>query len=93
MYSFFVRLFCVLIPFKVYRRHIRAMLLNYPDILKMRKDIKEIRNYHLINEFDKYLVKEKSVLIVEVNDFHGITLPGNHWKIRFIQDFLKNLKK
>ena len=34
------------------------------------------RHYIPAGDFSKLDVKSKSVLIVELNDFHGITLPG-----------------
>lgn len=39
------------------------------------------RHYIPAGDFSKLDVKSKSVLIVELNDFHGITLPGfaNYW--------------
>lgn len=71
IYKIFVRLLCCFIPLKRYRKSVRNKLfaLNSVKVCKCK-------NYYASDKFFASCICEKSVLIVEFNDFHGVTLPG-----------------
>lgn len=75
-YKKIVRLFCALIPVKTFRRKCRDWLFAIPDKISMYFLLRNNKRYKPYNKFYKKKIPSKSVLVVEINTFHGITLPG-----------------
>ena len=75
-YKKIVRLFCAVIPVKTLRRKCRDWLFAVPDKINMYLLMRNNKNYKPYNKFYKKKIPSKGVLIVEINTFHGITLPG-----------------
>lgn len=82
MYKKIVKILSCFIINKQKRHEFRYKYENFYSKKKERKTIRKYGNYYLIDDFYKYRIKPKSVLILEFNDFHGITLPGyvNYFK-------------
>lgn len=76
MYKIFIHLICFFIFNKKKRKSFRKKMLAYPEYLRQCKKMKSFGDYLPIKKFKYYYIKRKSILIVEFNDFHGITLPG-----------------
>lgn len=76
-----LKLFISLIPIKSTRRFLRGYFFDEDFRLKL----KEQRKMELLNDrmFKSYAIKQKSVLIVEPNSYHGEILPGF---VKYFQD-------
>lgn len=76
MINFLIHFLALFIPNKTKRRNFRKKWKAHFAQINTLKKLHILGNYHVIAEFAKHKIKPKSVLVLEFNDFHGITLPG-----------------
>lgn len=76
MINFLIHFIALFIRNKTKRRNFRKKWKAHFAQINTLKKLHVLGNYHVIAEFAKHKIKPKSVLVLEFNDFHGITLPG-----------------
>lgn len=74
--KFLVRFIALFIFIAKYRRSFREKCFHKIDEQMLIKNLSKYKNYNYISKFKRHKIKPKSVLVLEFNDFHGITLPG-----------------
>ena len=74
--KFLIRIIALFIPIRKYRSNFREKYFNKIEKQKQYSILKKLKNYYPVYMFKKHRIKPKSVLVLEFNDFHGITLPG-----------------
>lgn len=76
MINFLIHFIALFIRNKTKRRNFRKKWKAYFAQKKSLKMMTTFGNYHHVAEFASHKIKPKSVLVLEFNDFHGITIPG-----------------
>lgn len=80
MHKVFIRILSSFILNRQKRKAFRKRLFeeHESNLLKkkLKKELKKYKNYKVAEDFFSDSIKPNSVLILEFNDFHGITLPG-----------------
>lgn len=76
MINFLIHFIALFIRNKTKRRNFRKKWKAYFAQKKSLKMMTTLGNYHHVAEFASHKIKPKSVLVLEFNDFHGITIPG-----------------